>query len=111
MSDFYLVSTEIKYPYVPRACLVVKRVSSEVYDKMALVELSDPLPPEVYNTENALKYLILAPRFENSSLFPVSEWPLSVYICAYPELSSMIFEKIDSEKLKILDYGEIKKHA
>lgn len=106
MTDFYLVSTELRDPYKSRECCIARRLSSEIYDGYALVQISPPLPKEIYDTPEDLAWVILAPKNQGDSLFPVSEWPLSVYICntKAPILDNKEFS---SRQLTILDWGKI----
>lgn len=111
MQDFYLVSTELREPYEPRACRIVRRLRSELRDDLALVEIAPPLPRHVYDTSEDVQWLILAARHQGASLFPVSEWPLAVYICRPKGDAKPETETIASENLAILDWGEVRKTA
>jgi len=110
MQDFYLVSTELREPYEPRACHIIKRLCSELRDDLALVEVSPPLPFYIYDSAEDLIRLIIAARHEGTSLFPVSEWPLAVYICCFKEQGNLDQGVIRSEDLTILDWGEIRRN-
>jgi len=111
MPDFYLVSTELREPYDPRACHVVRRLRSELRDDLALVEVLPTLPRHVYDTDEEVRWLVLASRYQGASLFPVSEWPLSVYICRLKGKDEPESDTIASEDLKILDWGEVRQGA
>ncbi len=109
MENFYLASTELREPYEPRRCRIVKRLRSELRDDLALVEVEPSLPSHVYNTNEDVRWLILASRHQGYSLFPISEWPMAVYICqlkGQKEPSDMIA----SENLLILDWGEVRQN-
>lgn len=104
-----LVSTELREPFAPRICHIIRRLHSEIRDDLALVEIEPSLPAHVYTTTEDLRYVILTTRFQGSSLFPMSELPLAVYICVLK--NNVIPEKdmINSEDLIILDWGEVSK--
>ena len=108
MPDFYLVSTELREPYDPRGCRILKRIKSELRDDLALIEIVPPIPREIYDTDEDLSELILASRHEGTSLFPVSEWPLAVYICRIKGVLNLQKGVISSNALSILDWGEIR---
>ncbi len=108
MNDFYLVSTELREPYEPRACRIVRRLRSELRDDLALVEIEPPLSHHVYNTNEEVCWLILASRHQGESLFPVSEWPLAVYICRPKGECKPESNTIASSDLSILDWGEVR---
>jgi hypothetical protein len=110
MADFYLVSTELREPYEPRACRIIKRLRSEVRDDLALVEIDPPLPRQIYETPEEVNWLILGSRHQGTSLFPVSEWPLPVYICRTKGSDYPPAERLFNEALAIIDWGEIR-HA
>lgn len=108
MTDFYLASTELREPYEPRACRILRRIRTELRQDLALVEVSPPLPREIYDTTEDISELILASRHEGTSLFPVTEWPLAVYICRIEDTSDLHEDMILSADLTIIDWGEIR---
>lgn len=109
MIDFHLVSTELKNPYQPVACHVVRRLRSELRDDLVLVEIDPAQPSHIYDTAQDIHYFILAPRHDGTSLFPVSEWPLPVYICLPKQSVDSVKELISSHQLSITDWGEVRK--
>src|SRR5438128_2289682 len=104
MTTFYLVSTELRKPYEPRLCHVLRRLRSEIRDDLAMVEVEPPIPADVYDTAGDVRTLILAARHQGTSLFPVTEWPLAVYICQIPEQEKLASDAITSDILSILDW-------
>ena len=68
MSEFYLISTELRQSYEPRCCHVIRRLRSELRDDLALVEIEPPLPRNVYDTSEDVRWLILASRHVGTSL-------------------------------------------
>jgi hypothetical protein len=108
MDSVFLVSTELREPYKPRRCSIIKRLRSEIRDDLALVEVEPPIESRIYDTTKELQRLILASRLEGSSIFPVvSEWPLYVYICVLNGENEPEGDAIDSKDLVILDWGKI----
>ncbi len=108
MYDFYLVSTELREPYEPRACRIVRRLCSELRDDLALVEIEPPLSRHVYDTDEDVRWLILVSRHQGTSLFPVSEWPLAVYVCRLKSTDEIETDTVASDSLAILDWGEVR---
>jgi hypothetical protein len=86
---------------------MVKRLRSELRDDLALVEIDPPLARHVYDTDEDVQWVILAARHQGTTLFPVTEWPLPVYICRLkngkPESDTLA-----SVDLAILDWGEVR---
>lgn len=108
MEEFYLISTELRTPYEPRACRILKRLRSTIRDDLAHVTIDPPISKEIYNTKDDITELILGSRLEGSTLFPISEWPTSVYICRLKNHAISPFpEIIDAANLVIMDWGEI----
>ncbi len=104
MNDFYLLSLELRAPYEPRACKVLKRLKSEIRDDYALVQIDPPLPSETYDTERSISELILVSRYEGKSLFPFTESPTHVYICRLKN-NILNSSEIDAEDIIIMDWG------
>jgi hypothetical protein len=81
INEFYLISTELRTPYEPRKCKIVKTLRSKIRSDMVLTEVEPPLSSDIYNTSAPINMLILASRHEGKSLLSISEWPIYVYIC------------------------------
>jgi hypothetical protein len=106
MDNFYLVSTELREPYEPLRCHLVRRLRSELRDDLALVTIEPVLAREVYSTVNDLNSLILASRHEGTSVFASLRSTLAVYICVTDQpIDDNGF--IDANSIRILDWGEI----
>ena len=108
MYDYHLVSTELREPYEPRACRIVRRLRSELRDDLALVEIEPPLSRHVNGTDKDVRRLILVPRLQGTALFPVSEWPLAVYVCRLKGTEEIETDTVASDSLAILDWGEVR---
>ena len=109
MKDFYLATTELRDPYEPRKCHVIKRLRNELRDDLAWVEVMPSLPREIYDTSEEISQLILSARHQGMSLFPITVWPLPVYICWTKDAVDLQSGFIPSDALTILDWGEIRK--
>jgi hypothetical protein len=110
-SDFYLVSTELREPFEARRCRLVKRVRSDIRDDLAFVEIAPPLPSEIYDWHRDLGYVVIASRLEGTSVFPLGNLPLPVYICGLKNPTNVPPDLISSDDLVLLDKGEIRKTA
>ena len=109
MNDIYLVSTELKVPYKPLKCNIIRRLKNKFRNDLALVQLSTPLPMEVYNTQHRIDEVILASRFEGDTLFPMPGSPVPVYICSADVSIDQGDGMIKDDKLHILDWGKVYK--
>jgi len=108
MPDFYLSSTELREPFEPRTCRFVARLRSEVRDDLALVEVDPPLPRNVYDTSEDVRFLVLAARHQGCTLFPATEWPTAVYVCKLKGGDRPAGDAIESGDLTIVDWGEVR---
>lgn len=107
MYDFYLISTELREPYEPLGCNIIKRLTHINRDDLALVQISPPLNMQVYGTKGPLDKCIIAVKNQGFTLFPVNKWPVPVYII---DANVQIDERtniITEDKISILDWGEI----
>jgi hypothetical protein len=78
MEDFFIKSIEHRTYHVTHECVV-----REVVDgNKLLVDLVQAIPMWVYDSDKDLDVVVLAPRYEGSTLTPtISEWPCIVNIC------------------------------
>lgn len=99
MKQFYLKSVELRNYVEKHLCLVHDVVDGN----KLLVELRPPIPAHVYGSQDDLDFVVLAHRYEGSSLSPnISEWPCIVNVCV-PKLK----DGLRSGPWRILDIGEI----
>jgi hypothetical protein len=108
MADFCLVSTELRSPYAPHVCTIIRRLRSETRNDLAFVRIDPPLDKEVYDTDDDVHYLILASRLKDTSLFPITEFPIAVYICLLKCRLEEMENYVSNENLTIIDWSEIR---
>lgn len=66
---------------IPRACWIRGRVSNSASDQHMLVEISPPLVGQMFGMGEAdIVNLILSPKWEGYTLYPVRGWPCHVYV-------------------------------
>jgi len=79
--DFYLASTESFALEAPRRCWRVKRLSTPQRDDLLLIKIDPPLSPDKYGLQGRdIQLLLVAPRHDGTSLFPVTKWPVYVHV-------------------------------
>ena len=99
MADFFIKSIELRNYNQKHGCTVLDVVDST----KLLVELEPPIPGFVYNQTDDLDLVVLAPRYEGTTLTPaVSEWPCIVNICLPKTMDGW-----HSGPWRLLDVGEI----
>lgn len=80
--DFYLFSTEgYHLNDQVRHCFMRQRLHSDRPDGFLLCDISPPLIGQQFGLgEEDISQVLMAIRYEGSSLFPISEWPLDIYV-------------------------------
>jgi hypothetical protein len=79
--DFFLASSEGYDLEAPRSCRRLKRVASASRDDLLIVEIDPPLSGQKFGLgDGKIRHVIVAPRHQGSSLFPISEWPVFVHV-------------------------------
>jgi hypothetical protein len=81
MVDFYLDSTESATFREPRRCWFVRRISFGARNDGMIVQVDPVVIGQAFGLGGRdISQLIIAPRYKGDSLYPVSEWPLYVYV-------------------------------
>lgn len=79
--DFYLASTEGYDLEEPRRCWRVKQLTTDGRNDLLLVKIDPPLIGQKYGLGGRnIDLVLIAPRQEGASLFPINEWPLYVHV-------------------------------
>jgi hypothetical protein len=79
--DFYLTSSEGYEMESPRRCWRVKRLATDNRDDLLLIKIEPPLIGQKYGLgSREIDLVLIAPRHQGASLFPISEWPLYVHV-------------------------------
>ncbi len=99
MDSFFIKSVEHRTYTQKHKCVVNKRVD---INKL-LVEIEPPIPSYVYNSDQDIDLMVLAPRYEDAQLVPsVSEWPCRVNMCLNKEGGNL-----EKGPWRLIDIGEI----
>lgn len=104
--DFYLASDEIRPPFEPKACYFMDRISAVGgRDDYMLVTIYPPIQGRY--GEDDIDEVILAAHHAGQTLFPISEYPMYVYVChmKIPEIKT--FKKADAKSLEIMFWGQL----
>jgi len=97
MKEFTIRSIELRNYDKKHLCQVVKIIDNN----KLLVRLLPSIPGFVYESAGDFSHLVLAPRYEGTTLVPeISEWPCYVNICI-PEKA----DNWESGPFSILDIG------
>ena len=79
--DFYMSADEYDALDEPRKCYSIKRFSGGKRDNFLLIRIDPPIAPgEVEGFDSEISEVIVATRHQGATLFPISVWPLYVYV-------------------------------
>lgn len=103
--DFYLTCMETSNVFDVRACYVEHRVKIKNRNEYLLVQISPPI--QQYNDEKYVNKVVLAVRFSGSTLFPINEWPMNVYVCKILNEEAINTDTASINDLKIILWGSL----
>lgn len=106
---FYLTTAgEYKLLSKPRACWFAKRLRDINRDDYMLVTIDPPLIGQPFGLgDTDIEYLILSTRHQGSSLYPVKEWPTSVYVARIRDRSLIEEGSFVPNQIELIAWGEI----
>jgi hypothetical protein len=110
IDNFYLASTEGNRRGQPWVCKFLSRLAWHSRDDLVLVAVTPEISPNVYSTSSkrgALKELVIASRFEGDTLFPISSWPMFVYVCVILNDEFKVTGQAGDKDLSLVDWGVI----
>lgn len=109
MPDFYLGSTDsYELGRNPRACALLGRIGRRNAGDIMLVRVDPPLVGEKYRLSGLpIDLVILAPHLAGDTLFPISRWPLHVYVVRTHSASPEKLEFLEDAASDILAWGEL----
>ena len=103
-AEFYLKFTEGFHDEEPRHCWRIKELGFGVPADGLLVKVEPPCSGRRYGlSDSDIHFLLVSPKYQGDSLFPVSEWPLDV--CVFLPMVT------DSDTREVLSLHEVKKIA
>ncbi len=107
--NFYLASTEGPRRGQPWECRPLGRLSWSSRDDFMLISVTPPIAPIVYASrkKGPLKELVIASRGKGDTLFPVSSWPMFVYICVILNDEFKVTGRASDKDLRLVDWGVI----
>ena len=105
--DFFLSSTEGYGLENPRACYRIRKLDGREEDAYLLVKIEPVLIGQKYGLgDKDIDTIILATRHKGTSLFPITEYPLSVHVA---RLLCDISDKdaLSEKDIELIGWGEI----
>jgi len=109
MPDFYLTSTESDILKQPRKCYIIKKFKAEKREGFLLIKIDPPIIGQNFGLGgNDIDYVALSHRHVGASLFPISEWPLHVFV-ARLLINPDFVDKLLIKDTQLIAWGEIYK--
>jgi hypothetical protein len=106
--DFYLASTEGYDLEEPRCCFKIKRLRGSKRDDLLLIKIAPPIIGQKYGLGAAnISHDVIATRFKEDSLFPISQWPVYVHVARLMFDFSEIEETVSDKQLKEIAWAEL----
>lgn len=108
-ADFFLTSAgESSILLQPRSCWKRGRLSDSVRDDYLLTKISPPLIGQPFGLgDRDISNLVLATRHKGSTLFPVTEWPASVYVARILDDSILETMRFSRNQVELVAWGTI----
>lgn len=109
--DFYLTSSEASPTLVPRLCWIVDKLWSDEREENFLRIRIDPpiIGKHIGIDQEFINEVVIATRHKDTNLDPVSELPLTVYVCYISNSQIINIGHVSSRDLRIILIGEIYK--
>jgi hypothetical protein len=105
--EFHLRFIEGFHDEEPRRCWRVKQVAIGTNTELLLVSVDPPYSCRDYGFDADARLIIIGPKYKEGSLFPVSEWPLDVYVFL-PLISGPEFrDTFQANEVKKIAFGDI----
>lgn len=106
---FYLASAESRPTLAPRKCLIEERlVAEERRDDYLRVRIEPPIIGQPYGLgDKDIEDVVLATRYSGTTLHPVSEWPMTVFVCRIVNEKIRYSAKASAKDLEVILIGEL----
>ncbi len=108
-ADFFLsCAGEYEPLTTPRACWLKARLRNEIRGDYMLIEIKPPLIGQPFGLgDKDITQLIISTRFQGETLYPITQWPVSVYVSRILDetiLRTLSFEK---NQVELIAWGMI----
>jgi hypothetical protein len=105
---FYLASRETAAPFGPIKCFVEERLAVEGRDDYLRVRIEPPIIGQPYGLgDKDIEDVVLATRYADTTLHPISEWPMTVFVCRIINDKIRHSGKASAKDLEVILIGEL----
>ncbi len=106
--DFYIASTEGYDMEEPRSCWAVKRITTEQRRDLLLIRIDPPLVGQKYGLgARDVDLVLIAPRHQGGSLFPINEWPQYVHVARPLTDAPQSRDILHSDEMELIAWAEL----
>ena len=107
--SFYLASAESRPTLAPRKCFVAERlVATEGRDDYLRVKIEPPIIGQPYGMRDKnIEDVVLATRYAGTTLHPINEWPMTVFVCRIVNENIRHSGKASAKDLEVIVIGEL----
>jgi hypothetical protein len=106
--DFYLASTEGYNLEEPRRCWRVKRLATTNRNDFLLARIDPPIVGQAYGLGGRdIDVVVFATRLKGESLFPVNEWPVSVYVVRPLIGDPQLRDQLRQDEFELIAWAEL----
>jgi hypothetical protein len=102
--DFFMISSELPVPYDPKKCWRIKRLRTNNRDDLLLIKVDPPFEVEGILGDK----VIIAAWLSGTSLFPISQWPLPVYVMGLKKRDVENWDMVEPDEMTQLDWAELR---
>jgi hypothetical protein len=106
--DFCLHFVEGFFDEKPRRCWRTKKIAFGVQAGGLVVRIDPPCSGSNYGlVDRDISFLLLSPKYQENSLFPVNEWPQDVYIFLPLIDGPELRDSLAQHEVRKIAFGEI----
>lgn len=110
LGDLYLSSLESSRFEPVRRCEPIHRLQFATGKDAILVKVEPPVVGQDFGSADDIDVLLVTPRTEGGQLFPISEFPLFVYICL-PITDLTSSTNVATDDVTVIAWGELYRTA
>lgn len=107
--DFFLTCAgEYKPLSEPRACWAKARLSDAIRDDYMLIEINPALIGQSFGlADTNVTQLIISARFEGYGLYPITRWPIPVYVSRVLDNAILATLFVTQNQVELIAWGTI----
>lgn len=106
--SFYLASTDSVPILTPRKCFIEERLAVEGRDDYLRVSIEPPIIGQPYGMgDRGIEDVVLATRYADTTLHPISEWPMTVFVCRIVNANIRHSGQASAKDIEVILIGQL----